>query len=333
MGDKKYCICCGEEVPYYVVERDQKREYACSYCGFTLEVLKLWEEEDTQKPAQKQKQEEMIETSEEPVRTVTSPPEKGETPKKEEGSEVSANVTSTTLNEAVIKEEGEKASNKEKEIKIEDSQGIEPVEIRSSPLSRNLNTKAEGSITDSSGVQSHEERVDALLVERDSIKLRIPEKPERDKNILREEKTKADTYAIVAEDSEFLRTLLKELIIKKSLSDNVIAVSNGIELVAEYTRLINERARINFAIIDLNMPEMDGLTAVRTMRVLEDRSNIKRVPVVFFSAIKADEALRKQMSILEPAHYINKGVSPSPQILAERVEVLLHFLTYRYARP
>lgn len=44
MGDKKYCICCGEEVPYYIVERDQKREYACSYCGFILEVLKLWEE-------------------------------------------------------------------------------------------------------------------------------------------------------------------------------------------------------------------------------------------------------------------------------------------------
>lgn len=109
-------------------------------------------------------------------------------------------------------------------------------------------------------------------------------------------------------------------------------MTNGLELVAEYTRLMSEGASINFAIVDINMPEMDGLTAVRTIRALEDKNGIERVPVVFFSAVKATEDLRKQMSILEPANYINKGVSPSPQILAERVEVLLHFLTYRYAR-
>lgn len=80
------------------------------------------------------------------------------------------------------------------------------------------------------------------------------------------------------------------------------------------------------------MPEMDGLTAVRIIRALEDKNGIERIPVIFFSAVKATEDLRKQMSILEPANYINKGVSPSPQMLAERVEVLLHFLTYRYAK-
>lgn len=119
---------------------------------------------------------------------------------------------------------------------------------------------------------------------------------------------------------------------RKSLSDHVIAVTNGLELVAEYTRMMNQGASVNFVIVDINMPEMDGLTAVRTIRALEDKNNIERVPVVFFSAVKATEDLRKQMSILEPANYINKGVSPTPQILAERVEVLLHFLTYRYAK-
>lgn len=43
MEDTKYCICCGENVPYNYVERFERRELTCIYCGFTLDVQKLWE--------------------------------------------------------------------------------------------------------------------------------------------------------------------------------------------------------------------------------------------------------------------------------------------------
>ncbi len=316
MGDKKYCICCGEEVPYYVIERDQKKEYACSFCGFTLEVLKLWEEEDNLKTTQKQEEK------------TEEPDIKKEEIQKEAGEKKDVSSFEKETGEA---EEKKVEPAKEEINSIWHGGLLQSEETSFQGETKDAKTEVKGSIIDSADIKN--KKVKTSFEDRDSIKLKIPESPERDKDLLKEEKTKAGTYAIVAEDSEFLRTLLKELIIKKSLSDNVIAVSNGIELVAEYTRIMNERSKINFAIIDLNMPEMDGLTAVRTIRVLEDRNNIKRVPVVFFSAVKADEALRKQMDILEPAHYINKGVSPSPQALAERVEVLLHFLTYRYTRP
>lgn len=285
MVDKKYCICCGEEVPYYTVERDQKREYACSFCGFTLEVFKLWEEEQNKVDSHRIKPEIRSEVIE------------------EKKIETEQNLTPEGEEEGVIIE-----SKVSEELKI---------------------------VPEEPPVKYNEEKTIDASSEREMIKL-IEEnvkdkKTESGENNGVLEQSGA-TYSIVAEDSEFLRTLLRELILRKAISNNVITVSNGLELIAEYTRLMNERVDINFAIVDINMPEMDGLTAVRTIRAMEDRNNRERVPVVFFSAVKADENLRKQMNVLAPANYINKGVSSSPQALAERIEVLLHFLTYRYAK-
>jgi CheY-like chemotaxis protein len=187
---RKYCICCGEEVPYNIVERNERRELTCSYCGFTLDVENLWED----------------------------------------------------------------------------------------------------------------------------IKVSI------------------DTYAFIAEDSDFARKLLKELVLKKSLASEVIAVTNGLELVTEYTKLMKQKILSSFAIIDLNMPVMDGLTAARTIRALEEKEGTSRVPIVFFSGVKADESLKKQMELLTPAHYMNKGSDPNPENLIKRVQGLLNFISQRYKR-
>lgn len=311
MGDKKYCICCGEEVPYYIVERDQRREYACSYCGFTLEVMKLWEEGEGAELGSPKNHKIFWGNSgvEDKIESRKEEP-KIEAEIREKEAEVRAEVKDT----------------EEKEEKVET--GLKEVQS---------DTKVEAEkkrIDDKEEKRSGESIVEDFPQKQDSIKLRLKERPEQKKEVTKdtEEYKSGSTCAIVAEDSEFLRTLLKELIIKKSLAERVVAVSNGLELIAEYTRLFNEKAKINFAIVDINMPEMDGLTAVKTIRTLEDKNGKERVPVVFFSAVKATEDLRKQMSVLEPANYINKGISSSPQILAERVEVLLHFLTYRYTK-
>ena len=187
---RKYCLCCGEEVPYNVVERDERRELTCTYCGFTLDVENLWED----------------------------------------------------------------------------------------------------------------------------LKVSI------------------ETYALIAEDSDFARKLLKELVLKKSLASEVIAVTNGLELITEYTKLLKQNITSSFAIIDLNMPVMDGLTAARTIRALEEKEGISKVPIVFFSGVKADESLKKQMELLTPAHYMNKGSDPDTENLFKRVQGLLSFIAQRYQR-
>ena len=128
-GNKKYCLCCGEDVPYNVVERHERRELTCQYCGFTLDVENLWEKKEQQ----------------------------------------------------------------------------------------------------------------------------------------------TNSIALIAEDSRFIRTLLKELLLKKSIVKEVIDSENGLDFVSAYTRMINDKIRPAFVILDLNMPVMDGLTAARTMRALEKR--------------------------------------------------------------
>ena len=47
VGDTKYCLCCGDNVPFNYVERNERRELTCVYCGFTLDVQKLWEPSET----------------------------------------------------------------------------------------------------------------------------------------------------------------------------------------------------------------------------------------------------------------------------------------------
>ncbi len=139
--------------------------------------------------------------------------------------------------------------------------------------------------------------------------------------------------ALIAEDSQFTRRIIEKLIREKHFSEKVIAVENGLELVSTYGRLLSERVPIDVAIIDLNMPVMDGLTAARTVRALEEQKGTQRGPVVFFSAVKADENLRQQMELLEPANYVNKGGDADPEKLITRVEMLLSYLMEKYRQP
>jgi len=78
------------------------------------------------------------------------------------------------------------------------------------------------------------------------------------------------------------------------------------------------------------MPVMDGLTAARLMRSVEAQHNTKKTPIVFFSAEKADDSLRRQMENLDPANYVNKGSDPDPDKLASRIESLIGYLMEKY---
>jgi CheY-like chemotaxis protein len=188
MGNTLYCLCCDEQVPFSTVVRNERREVTCAYCGFTLEVQKLWE------------------------------------PK---------------------------------------------------------NALEKGCI-------------------------------------------------LVAEDSKLAREIIEDLIREKELSPCVFSFENGLGLISQYSRLLSEKRPVEIAIIDLNMPMMDGVTAARTMRALEEQNRAPKVPVVFFSAEKADENLKRNMENLEPANYVNKGSDLDPDNLKARVEQLLLYLIEKY---
>jgi CheY-like chemotaxis protein len=197
MGDDtKYCLCCGDQVPFNTFKRNERLEVTCVFCGFTLDIQNLWEQ------------------------------------KKQESSQKQPAPT--------------------------------------------------------------------------------------------------ESYALVTDDSQYTRKIIEDLLRARKFSSRVMAFQNGLELISAYAKLLNEKKIIDIAIIDLNMPVMDGLTAARLMRSLEVQNSLQKTPIMFFSAEKADENLRKQMENLDPANYVNKGSDPDPDKLVSRVESLIGYLMEKY---
>lgn len=196
MGDEtKYCLCCGDQVPFNTFKRNERIEVTCAYCGFTLDIQNLWESKKQETPQQQ---------------------------------------------------------------------------------------------------------------------------------------TAIESYALVTDDSNSTRKIIEDLLRARKFSSRVMTFQNGLELISAYAKLLKERKTIDIAIIDLNMPVMDGLTAARLMRSVEAQNNSNKTPIMFFSAEKADENLRKQMENLEPANYVNKGSDPDPDKLIERVDSLISYLLEKY---
>jgi hypothetical protein len=48
-----------------------------------------------------------------------------------------------------------------------------------------------------------------------------------------------------------------------------------------------------------------------------------KTPIMFFSARKCDEALKRQLELLAPASYVNKGSDGDPAQLIERIDQLI----------
>jgi len=159
-----------------------------------------------------------------------------------------------------------------------------------------------------------------------------PEKPEEDddKIILEplEDEEEVEAWSmIIADDSDFLREFMKKLILKKGLAHEVIACRDGQEFITEATKALAEDKSVDLVILDLEMPRMDGITAARALRAVEEKFEVKRkVPILFFSVRRCDDGLKKQLAKCAPASYINKGSDSSPEQLTNRVDQLIRFL-------
>ncbi len=114
----------------------------------------------------------------------------------------------------------------------------------------------------------------------------------------REERFK-DVYILLAEDDYINRTLAITVLEKASL--HVTAVTNGLEVVEESAR--NE---YDLILMDIQMPEMDGYEATRTIRQREGQ-NSKHTPIIAMTAhaIKGD---REKCLLAGMDDYITKPI-------------------------
>lgn len=120
-----------------------------------------------------------------------------------------------------------------------------------------------------------------------------------------------DHKIITVDDSSTMRRIIKNTLIKIGFS-NILEAANGIEALE-----VLAQNNVDLIITDWNMPEMDGLTFVKTLRAKEQ---YKEIPILMVTTEAAKEdiltALRSGVN-----NYVVKPFTPD--ILQEKVFKLL----------
>jgi len=128
---------------------------------------------------------------------------------------------------------------------------------------------------------------------------------------------------ILAEDSELVMRILKDMIVKKGLSRRVISCKNGFEFVINYIQNRGNKAPLGLAILDVVMPVLNGISAAVAIRAWERAMDIQPIPVLFFTGKRCDDTFRRVIQHTRPAMYINKGSSDSATQLEVRIEKVI----------
>jgi len=122
----------------------------------------------------------------------------------------------------------------------------------------------------------------------------------------------ADLKFLVVDDSVTMRRIMVNSLNKLGYSD-VIEASDGKDALA---KLYSEPG-INFIITDWNMPNMDGLTFVRS---LKEDSNLAKIPILMVTTRSLkDDILDAMKSGVD--NYIVKPFTP--QTLSDKIDAIL----------
>ncbi len=131
---------------------------------------------------------------------------------------------------------------------------------------------------------------------------------------------------ILAEDSELVTRILKDMILRKGLSGRVISCKNGFDFVINYLSSRRAQVSIGLIILDVIMPVLNGISASVAVRAWEKALGLEPIPILFFTAKRCDETFKRVIQYARPAIYINKGVSESAANLELRIEKVINQL-------
>ena len=119
--------------------------------------------------------------------------------------------------------------------------------------------------------------------------------------------------------NDSLSKLLSGALLNSRLAKEVIILENGLDFIAEFTGRLAKKTPPDLVVMDLKIPEIDGIGTARIMRLIEDQSGSTRIPVLFTSDREADESLKKRLKAFIPASYLDRGSGTEPTETAERV--------------
>ena len=100
--------------------------------------------------------------------------------------------------------------------------------------------------------------------------------------------TPRSLYCLAADDNpinlRLLSTFVEKLHHKHSLA------TNGLEAVLAYKNACSKNVRFDVILMDINMPEMDGLEATREIRAYERDEGLEPVTIIALTGVASSEA-------------------------------------------
>lgn len=90
---------------------------------------------------------------------------------------------------------------------------------------------------------------------------------------------------LIVDDAMFMRAILKEMLTKKNFTV-VGDVENGRKAVEKYKELFNTNQKVDLVLMDITMPEMDGITALKKLKEFDEN-----VVVVMCSSLSSEKSV------------------------------------------
>jgi len=104
---------------------------------------------------------------------------------------------------------------------------------------------------------------------------------------------------LIVDDAVFMRTILKNML-EKSGYTVVSDVDNGKKAVEKYKELFNTDKKPDVILMDITMPEMDGITALKELKKFDDK-----VLVVMCSSLTSQHSVVEAIKV-GAKHFIGK---------------------------
>jgi two-component system chemotaxis response regulator CheY len=104
---------------------------------------------------------------------------------------------------------------------------------------------------------------------------------------------------LIVDDAVFMRTILKNML-EKAGYIVVADAENGKKAVEKYKELYNTEKKPNLVLMDITMPEMDGITALKELKKFDEK-----VLVVMCSSLTAQHSVVEAIKV-GAKHFIGK---------------------------